>query len=77
MSSVRLEDSSPRLLLEARDLQLAVPGTYDPGQPVIKIHMVDPHVGIIKSKQKPRKLSMIGSDGLKYTFLLKGNEDIR
>ena len=77
LNTVRLEDSSPILLNKARDMDLAVPGTYDPGQPVIKIHSIKPSVGIIKSKQRPRKLSMMGSDGKTYTFLLKGNEDLR
>jgi FKBP12-rapamycin complex-associated protein len=32
---------------------------------------------IISSKQRPRKLLVYGSDGLEYTYLLKGHEDIR
>lgn len=32
---------------------------------------------VLKSKQLPRKISMYGSDGKEYGFLLKGREDIR
>ena len=77
MNTVRLEDASPILLHQARNMELVVPGTYDPGQPIIKIHSINPSVGVIKSKIRPRKLSMIGSNGKTYTFLLKGNEDLR
>ena len=34
-------------------------------------------VEVISSKQRPRKITMIGSDGKKYRFLLKGHEDLR
>ena len=32
---------------------------------------------VISSKQRPRRLSMKGSDGNDYQFLLKGHEDLR
>ncbi len=32
---------------------------------------------VITSKQRPRKLSMKGSNGRNYMFLLKGHEDLR
>ena len=76
-NALRLEDCSPKLLNSANRMELAVPGSYDPDQPVITIASIDPSVFVIKSKQHPRKLSMKGSDGKKYTFLLKGNEDLR
>lgn len=36
-----------------------------------------PQLGIITSKQRPRKLTIHGSDGVEYAFLLKGHEDLR
>jgi hypothetical protein len=36
-----------------------------------------PQLGIITSKQRPRKLTILGSDGEEYAFLLKGHEDLR
>ena len=32
---------------------------------------------VISSKQRPRKITLYGSDGVKYAFLLKGHEDLR
>ena len=32
---------------------------------------------MITSKQRPRKLTIVGGDGRKYMFLLKGHEDLR
>ena len=32
---------------------------------------------MITSKQRPRKLTILGGDGRKYMFLLKGHEDLR
>jgi serine/threonine-protein kinase mTOR len=34
-------------------------------------------VQVINSKQRPRKLTLYGSDGAEYQFLLKGHEDLR
>jgi len=34
-------------------------------------------VKVFKSKQRPRTLTMIGSNGVDYQFLLKGHEDLR
>lgn len=36
-----------------------------------------PQLVVITSKQRPRKLTIHGSDGEEYTFLLKGHEDLR
>ena len=32
---------------------------------------------MIASKQRPRKISIFGSNGCEYVFLLKGHEDLR
>ena len=67
---------SPRLK-DARDLELAVPGTYQSGKPVIRIRSFDRVMTVIPSKQRPRKMTLRGSDGVAYTYALKGHEDIR
>ncbi|KAL3614291.1 hypothetical protein CASFOL_042365 [Castilleja foliolosa] len=64
-------------LLASRDLKLAVPGTYKADTPVVTIGSFAPKLVIITSKQRPRKLSIHGSDGEEYAFLLKGHEDLR
>ena len=71
-----LQYVSPKLLA-LRDLELAVPGSYVSGQPVVRITQFEPVVLVISSKQRPRRLKMKGSDGRTYQYLLKGHEDMR
>lgn len=52
-------------------LELAVPGTYLAGEPVVTIASFAPQLHVITSKQRPRKLTIYGSDGAEYMFLLK------
>src|ERR1700728_1435186 len=65
------------LATHCRDLELAVPGTYEPNKPPITIRSVHSRITVITSKQRPRKISITGSDGYEYVFLLKGHEDLR
>jgi len=76
LSVLELEHVSPKLL-KANDLQLAIPGTYRAGKPLITIKYFIPSLDVISSKQHPRKLGIFGSDGVEYQFLLKGHEDLR
>eukprot|EP00471_Norrisiella_sphaerica_P000306 CAMPEP_0184486668 /NCGR_PEP_ID=MMETSP0113_2-20130426/8143_1 /TAXON_ID=91329 /ORGANISM="Norrisiella sphaerica, Strain BC52" /LENGTH=1615 /DNA_ID=CAMNT_0026868649 /DNA_START=27 /DNA_END=4875 /DNA_ORIENTATION=+ len=76
MTNLELHQVSPKLLT-ASDMILAVPGTYEVGKPVVKIYNFVPTLKVIDSKQHPRKLKVMGSDGHEYTFLLKGHEDLR
>ncbi|KAJ8676220.1 hypothetical protein QAD02_012006 [Eretmocerus hayati] len=76
LTSLELQYVSPKLLL-CRDLELAVPGSYQPGQPVIRIASIHSSMQVITSKQRPRKLCIKGSNGKDYMFLLKGHEDLR
>lgn len=74
-----LENTSPQLF-EFKNSHLFVPGTlkrnttknYD-----IRVACIDPVLKLLKSKRRPRKLSLFGSNGKEYSFLLKGNEDLR
>ncbi|KAF2687451.1 ARM repeat-containing protein [Lentithecium fluviatile CBS 122367] len=76
LMTLELQYVSPKLK-EAVDLELAVPGTYQVGKPVIRICSFNPVASVIQSKQRPRKLEMMGSDGKAHTHILKGHEDIR
>ena len=67
---------SPKLK-DARNLELAVPGTYQSGKPIVRIQHFDQIFHVIISKQRPRKMSLRGSNGVQYEFVLKGHEDIR
>ncbi|EFJ04540.1 hypothetical protein SELMODRAFT_449361, partial [Selaginella moellendorffii] len=78
VTTLELQYVSPALL-NARNLELAVPGTYRPGPEanVVTIQSFDPQLIVMPSKQRPRKCTIKGSDGQDYTFLLKGHEDLR
>ncbi|KAL6044944.1 phosphatidylinositol kinase- protein kinase tor1 [Balamuthia mandrillaris] len=76
ITTLHLSAASPKLL-GVRDVELAVPGTYGQGSSVVTIQSFLPKLNIIKSKQRPRRVSILGSDGKEYPFLLKGHEDLR
>lgn len=71
INTLELQYVSPKLL-SARDFELAVPGTYRAGEPIVRISYFAPTLSVINSKQRPRKLTIHGSDGVEYVFLLKG-----
>ena len=56
-----LQYVSPKLK-DAVDLDLAVPGTYQSGKPVIRISSFVQQANVIQSKQRPRRLELLGSD---------------
>ena len=76
LTQLELQYVSPKLLM-CRDLELAMPGSYVPNQELISISSAKPSLQVITSKQRPRKLCMVGSTGKEYMFLLKGHEDLR
>mmetsp|Transcript_26418 Transcript_26418/g.39200 ORF Transcript_26418/g.39200 Transcript_26418/m.39200 type:complete len:2632 (+) Transcript_26418:19-7914(+) len=73
---LELRHVSPALT-GASNLGLAVPGTYRTRGDVVHIRSFYPSVDIITSKQRPRRMTIVGTDGLEYRFLLKGHEDLR
>lgn len=76
LNSLDLVYVSPNLV-SSKDLELVVPGTYDPSAPVVSIQSFSSKMSVITSKQRPRKMVIRGSNGLDYQFLLKGHEDPR
>ena len=48
-----------------------MPGTYLAGASVVTIAAFAKQLTVITSKQRPRKLTIHGSDGAEYMFLLK------
>lgn len=71
LNVIELQYVSPKLMA-VRDLDIAVPGTYQSGKPIIGISYVLPTFQVINSKQRPRKFSMKGRDGKEYMYCLKG-----
>lgn len=76
LTNLELQYVSP-YLLNARRLELAVPGTYHVDKSAVRIAKFGPTVQVIASKQRPRKITIHGEDGQQYVFLLKGHEDLR
>jgi len=76
LTKLELSQCSPALS-QARNLELGVPGSYRVNGSYIRIEHFIPSVQVITSKQRPRKITLRGSDGKDYVFLLKGHEDLR
>ncbi|KPV75332.1 uncharacterized protein RHOBADRAFT_53323, partial [Rhodotorula graminis WP1] len=76
LTLLELQYVSPKLL-NAKDLELAIPGTYQTGKRIVRIASFGANLEVFTSKQRPRKLRVHGSDGVEYNFLLKGHEDLR
>jgi PI-3-kinase-related kinase SMG-1 len=86
-SSISLQEVAPRLaLLSSSDVpmpglekHMKVPdsGKATDLQGVVTIASFLQQVTILSTKTKPKKLGILGSDGQKYTYLLKGREDLR
>ncbi|KAF5402330.1 hypothetical protein PHET_04458 [Paragonimus heterotremus] len=77
MTTLELSVASPRLHEYRKDWELAVPGSYEPHRPLVRIAGIKNCLTLMTSKQHPRKLTVQGSDGHQYVFLLKGHEDTR
>ncbi|KAL0226187.1 hypothetical protein P9112_013511 [Eukaryota sp. TZLM1-RC] len=73
---VELDYACP-VLLTCKDLSLPIPGGYSPGKKSVTISSFHHRLSVFSSKQRPRKLTITGSDGNKYLYLLKGREDLR
>lgn len=76
LTKLELSHCSPALST-ARNLELGVPGSYRVDGSYVKIEKFIPNVQVITSKQRPRKITLRGSNGKDYVFLLKGHEDLR
>ncbi|KAF9322855.1 Serine/threonine-protein kinase smg1, partial [Linnemannia elongata] len=70
---LKLSDLSPELSA-IQSSQIAIPSP-DQGTGVT-IQSFDQQVVVIPTKTKPKKLTLLGSDGKRYTYLFKGLEDL-
>lgn len=69
--------SISRELCQKTDFCLAVPGTYKPGHPPIRIKYFVGQLSVYETKQFPKDVVVKGEDGNFYQYLLKGHEDLR
>ncbi|CAG8556990.1 5133_t:CDS:10 [Acaulospora morrowiae] len=64
------------------DEDIEIPGQYD-GLTIpdptrhVKIAHFDPKLLVLRSMRKPKKITILGTDGNEYPFLVKGGEDLR
>ncbi|KAH7438500.1 hypothetical protein KP509_04G017600 [Ceratopteris richardii] len=86
-ATIPLAEISPRLAMLSSS-NVPIPGlekqvaANDEGNSsqkpqIISLIAFEEQVQILATKTKPKKLTMIGSDGKTYTYLLKGHEDLR
>ena len=73
---INIEEASSRLAA-LRSSRVCLFGLYNPRGETVSIEQFRNEVQIISSKQRPKKLVLVGSDGKEYNYLLKGKEDLR
>jgi phosphatidylinositol kinase/protein kinase (PI-3 family) len=76
IKSIQLAAISPELSAKS-NFALAVPGTYVPNKPVVRILYFVGQLSVHMSKQQPKNVILRGEDGHFYQYLLKGHEDLR
>ncbi|XP_043708136.1 uncharacterized protein LOC122657486 isoform X2 [Telopea speciosissima] len=88
-SSISLGDVAPRLallsssevpmpgLVKQTTISESCAGPTTDLQTIVTVASFSEQVTILSTKTKPKKLVILGSDGEKYTYLLKGREDLR
>ena len=91
IQKLSLKKVSPKML-ESKDMKIIIPGrkhifysvamnflgAYKSNAVPVTIKSICSEISvIISSKQKPKTLELLGSDGKVYKFLLKGKEDLR
>lgn len=74
---IKLSNLSPKLA-SASNLSLPIFGqeTVEIAE-TVKIQSVDPFIHMLSTKTRPKRVAFVGSDGIKYNFLYKGQEDLR
>ena len=69
-----MSEISPSLY-NLRDTDISLPGHNTVTTPV-KMARFDNTMSVLPTKTKPKKLSMLGDNGQRYTYLFKGLEDL-
>lgn len=69
--------SISKQLNDKRSFLLAVPGTYKPNKPLVRIEYFVRQIGVYMTKQQPKDVVIKGQDGYFYQYMLKGHEDLR
>ena len=75
-NNYNLSDVSP-ILDNFTESEASMLGIYRSDSPIIKISGFKNTIKVLRSKQRPKKITIYGSDGKEYNYLLKANEDLR
>ncbi len=75
INTLDLAACSPQLHA-AVNLDLGVPGTYQVSGAAVRIKSFNQTIAIIRSKQRPRKLRIMGENGQEFVFLLKVRQNL-
>jgi FKBP12-rapamycin complex-associated protein len=62
IKKIYLKNVAP-FLVTSKKYKSTIPGLYDPGKECVKISGFSNELSILQSKQRPRKLTIIGDDG--------------
>jgi len=71
--TISLHEVSPHLAAISSSC-ITMPGLESRGDSPVTLESID--LSILPTKTKPKKISMIGSDGHRHTYLFKGLEDL-
>ena len=63
-------------LYALKDTQITMPGEQSLSDGVVAIAKFEGTLSILPTKTKPKKMSMVGDNGVRYTYLFKGLEDL-
>ena len=74
-STISLHEVSPHLAAITSS-SITLPGLENLADEPIVLESFDLDVMVLPTKTKPKKISMMGSDGRKHTYLFKGLEDL-
>lgn len=69
MTTLELSVASPKLHEYGQDWQLAVPGSYEPHRPLVRISGIKNCLTFMTSKQHPRKLTILGNISRNFLHL--------
>ncbi|XP_023332658.1 serine/threonine-protein kinase SMG1 [Eurytemora carolleeae] len=74
-SALKLAEISPSLY-SMRNTEIMMPGDLGGKEHSVQIARFEGTMTVLPTKTKPKKFSLIGTDGGRYTYLFKGLEDL-
>ena len=74
-SAISLHEVSPHLAAITSS-NITLPGLENIGEHPVTLESFDLDIHVLPTKTKPKKISMMGSDGRCHTYLFKGLEDL-